>query len=114
MTEPQHIPIDVPQEPVERVQPCKACEGRGTVLRWLGQPEEPCEKCGGSGVIEVVEERLSPWQQRVEKMLAQILAYVEPGVARDEAEDKALGLARPHPPDDLKPLDISERTRKGT
>lgn len=88
--QPQQIPVDASQEPAERAQPCKACEGRGTILRWLGQPEEPCEKCGGSGVIEVTEERLSPWQQRVEKMLGQILAYVEPGVARAEAEDRTL------------------------
>jgi hypothetical protein len=87
--------------------PCKACNGTGTVVAYLGQTK-PCEKCAGSGTIDVIEEPLSPWQQRVEKMLRQILSSVEPGVAPDEAEDKALGLARLHPPADLKPMDTFE------
>lgn len=78
-------PLPAPLTPPEKQ--CPECKGEKTVVAWLGETK-PCPKCGGTGsVIEVVEEKLTPWQQRVEKMLAQILAYVEPGVARDEAGD---------------------------
>lgn len=78
MSEPQEMPADVPQEPAGRTQPCPACKGKGSKLgKFLGTPDDPCPECAGSGVIEVVEEPLTPWQQEIGAKITRILIILE-------------------------------------
>lgn len=85
MSQPPEPPADAPQEPAQPTQPCEACKGSGKVLRWFGQPsdeQKPCSKCSGTGsVIEVIEEKLTAWQQQIEDRLKKL-------------ESRTLGLVR--------------------
>jgi len=57
-------------------KPCKQCDGTGKQLRWLGEVEA-CEACSETGIIEVVEEPLTPWQQQIESRVAYLEEWLK-------------------------------------
>lgn len=71
--------MEQPQE--KETKECPDCKGSGKrPLKFLGERTDPCPSCAGSGILEVVEEPLTPWQQQIESRVA----YLEEWLKRQE------------------------------